>query len=661
MIPELGQIALILAFVFAIVLAVVPMWGAHRNDQHLMRLSFSATAGMFVFVATAFAALTYAFIAQDFSVQYVQLNSNAQLPLVYRYTAVWGGHEGSKLLWALVLAGWTLAVAARSSSLPLRFTSRLLATLGFIASGFLGFLLFTSNPFVRFLPSAPDGNDLNPLLQDPGMIVHPPMLYMGYVGLAVPFAFAVAALIEGKMDQQWVRWTRPWTLIAWMFLTVGIALGSWWAYYELGWGGWWFWDPVENASFMPWLIATALIHSQAVTEKRGTFVNWTLLLSIAGFSLSLLGTFLVRSGILTSVHAFASDPKRGSYILTFLVLVTGIALVLYALRAPRMQNVSQAKLLSKESLLLFNNVVLVSSCVLVLWGTLWPLITEAVMKEKVSVGAPWFSMTFSWVIASMLLLIPLGAFTRWQAQQGTELINKLRMAAVVSFVIALLILLTYRASQWKVVLGVVAAAWIATATVYFLLTRWRMQTSAGAQRFTLEMWAMSIAHIGVAAWLMGVVFTETLSTERDVRLSPGQSVQVGPYEVTMERIEPVEGPNYVADQGVFTLRKGEEVIATLMPQKRRYAQGKIMTEAAIDPSLFRDVYVALGEPLDASANEWGVRAYHKPFIRLIWLGALLMGFGGLLAACERRLRKPVSATSSQPQSAPLAPQASAAT
>ena len=651
MTPELGQIALILALCLSLVLFLAPIIGAWRGNTALMRLSTPAASGQFVFVAFAFSLLTYAFIAQDFSVKYVADNSNAELPLIYRYTAVWGGHEGSKLLWALVLSGWTLAVAGLSGHLPETLRARVLGTLGLIGSGFMGFLVFTSNPFTRWLPPMPDGNDLNPLLQDPGMIIHPPMLYMGYVGMAVPFAFAVAALLEGKMDRQWVRWSRPWTNVAWAFLSVGIALGSWWAYYELGWGGWWFWDPVENASFMPWLVACALIHAQAITEKRGTFVNWTLLLSIAGFSLSLLGTFLVRSGILTSVHAFASDPLRGAYILGFLGIVSGGALTLFAMRASRVRVESNASLVSKESLLIVNNVLLVSSCFLVLCGTLWPLVTEIMgtLKlaiapgseplSKVSVGAPWFGANFGLLVAPLLLLMPLGAFTKWNDDGFGNILSKLKFAALGAVIVALLVWLSIKNLNLKAILGVLCGFWIIFGTAAFLLKRLR-EKSAG-QRFTFEMLAMSCAHLGIGLWLLGVVLVESLSVERDVRLGVGESVAVAHYTLTMKSVAHVSGENFEADEGVFELKEGDTLIAVLRPQKRQYRRGNVMTEAAIDPSLSRDIYVALGEPLDSSGKVWAVRAYHKPYIRLIWLGALLMGLGGILGAFERRLRKRV--------------------
>ena len=651
MTPELGQIAMILALCLSIVLFLAPLLGAWLGNTALMRLSTPAASGQFVFVAFAFVLLTYAFIAQDFSVKYVADNSNAELPLIYRYTAVWGGHEGSKLLWALVLSGWTLAVAAFSSHLPETLRARVLGSLGLISTGFMGFLVFTSNPFTRWLPPMPDGNDLNPLLQDPGMIIHPPMLYMGYVGLAVPFAFAVAALLEGKMDRQWVRWSRPWTNVAWAFLTVGIALGSWWAYYELGWGGWWFWDPVENASFMPWLVACALIHAQAITEKRGTFINWTLLLSIAGFSLSLLGTFLVRSGVLTSVHAFASDPLRGAYILGFLGIVSGSALTLFALRASRVRVASGAALVSKESLLIVNNVLLVSSCFLVLCGTLWPLVTEIMSSvklalspdsaplPKVSVGAPWFGANFGLLIAPLLILMPLGAFTKWNGDSFGSILPKLKFAALAAVIVALLVWLRMKDLNLKTILGVLVGFWIIFGTLAFLLKRLREKSSG--QRYTFEMLAMSCAHLGIGLWLLGVVLVESLSVERDVRLGVGESVSVAQYTLTMKSVAHVSGENFEADEGVFELTQGDKLIAVLKPQKRQYRRGNVMTEAAIDPSLSRDIYVALGEPLDSSGKVWAVRAYYKPYIRLIWLGALLMGLGGILGAFERRLRKRV--------------------
>ena len=642
MMPELGQIALVLALILSVCLGILPMLAAALNNSRLIALAGPATAGQFVFVAFAFGILSYAFMVQDFSIVYVATNSNLDLPVRYRISAVWGAHEGSLLLWSLILCAWSLAVAAFSGALPERMRARVLATLGLISSGFLSFLIFTSNPFARHVPPLADGNDLNPLLQDFGLIIHPPMLYMGYVGMAVPFAFAIAALLEGRVDQQWVRWSRPWTNAAWACLTLGIALGSWWAYYELGWGGWWFWDPVENASFMPWLVGAALIHSQAVTEKRGTFRNWTLLLAIVAFSLSLLGTFLVRSGVLTSVHAFASDPERGVFILIFLCLVSGGALVLFALRAPRISTPNSAGLVSKETLLLANNVLLISACMLVLIGTLFPLLSEAMNWGKYSVGAPWFGFMFPLFTVPLLLLLPLGAFTRWNGDTWRAPVLQLRFAAGAALVGASLVWLSDGNLPLKAVGGLLVAFWVVFGTLAFVLKRYR-ERRPGVRVFSAEMLGMTLAHLGLGLWLTGVVLTESMSTERDIRMVPGDVVEVGTYQLRFVSVIKREGANFHADQGRFELLDEGQVVDTLLPEKRLYRRGEVMTEAAIDPSLWRDIYVALGEPVSVEEQAWAVRAYHKPFIRFIWLGALFMMAGGLVAATERRLRATVSA------------------
>jgi cytochrome c-type biogenesis protein CcmF len=643
MTPELGQIALALALCLSLVLSVVPMLGSFRGDARLMAVGPAASIAQLLFVALAFGLLTAAFVQQDFSVLYVLSNSNSELPMIYRFSAVWGAHEGSMLLWVLVLALWTTAVALFSGQLPPQFRARVLSVLGLVCFGFISFLIFTSNPFARQLPPVLDGNDLNPLLQDPGLIIHPPMLYMGYVGMAVPFAYAVAALIGGQIDQQWVRYCRPWTNVAWAFLTVGIALGSWWAYYELGWGGWWFWDPVENASFMPWLVGAALIHSQAVTEKRGTFRSWTLLLSIAAFSLSLLGTFLVRSGILTSVHAFASDPARGKFVLGMLVILIGGALLLFALRAPRLRVASQAELASKETLLLLNNILLVGACFVVFVGTLYPIFSEILPIQKYSIGAPWFGLMFALFAAPLVLLLPLGAFFKWNGDDTKAVLKRMRGVAGFACAAGVLAFTLHRGLPLKAIIGVVLAFWVLLGTAAFVRKRFN---AAPGSRFTLEMAGMVLAHTGVGLWLLGVVLTESLSVERDVAMKAGESLQIGNYRLLMQSVTHASGPNFEADEGNFELYQGDKLITVLRPQKRGYRRGSVMTEAAIHPSLLQDTYIALGAPLDSTGTSWAVRAYHKPFIRFIWLGALLMGFGGILAACERRLRKPVSATQS---------------
>ncbi len=656
MIPELGQFALILALLLAVIQASVPLIGSFRGREDWMALARPAAIGQFVMIAVSFGLLAAAFVLQDFSVAYVAQHSNLRLPTHYRISAVWSAHEGSLLLWVLVLGAWTSALALASRKLPQPFMARVLAVLGIVSVGFIAFTLFTSNPFLRHLPALADGNDLNPLLQDFGLIVHPPMLYMGYVGFAVPFAFAVAALIEGRVDAEWVRWSRPWTLIAWSFLTVGIALGSWWAYYELGWGGWWFWDPVENASFMPWLVGTALIHSQAVTDKRGSFRAWTLLLAIFAFSLSLLGTFLVRSGVLTSVHAFASDPTRGLYILIFLALVSGGALTLYALRAPRLSGESEAPfaLLSRESLLLSNNLLLATACALVLIGTLFPLLADAFKWGKFSVGPAYFGPYFMAVLIPLVLLLPLGPLSRWQQTSFAALWRALRLSALAAVVAGVLVWLAWpEAVGWRGTLGVIGAVWLALGVVAAWRTRAARSSVSpdgtpvvASARLNPGFVGMLVAHAGMAVFVAGVMLTEASSIEKDVRLAPGQSLELRGLEFRFLRLDNVNGPNYVADRGQFEVWRGDRRIAVLTPEKRLYSGGsQIMTEASIDGGFTRDLYVALGEPLGVDARSgngvqaWSVRIYHKPFMRWVWLGALIMMLGGVTAATDPRYRR----------------------
>ncbi len=637
MTAELGQIALILALIFALVQAFVPLWGAWRGQENMMAIARPAAFGQFCFVAFAFALLTSAFVNQDFSVEYVARNSNSLLPLVYRISAVWGAHEGSLLLWALILSGWTLAVAAGSRHLPQTFAARVLAVMGIISIGFLLFSLLTSNPFSRLLPSPVDGNDLNPLLQDPGLIIHPPMLYMGYVGFSVAFAFSVAALLSGKIDRDWVRWCRPWTHLAWAFLTVGIALGSWWAYYELGWGGWWFWDPVENASFLPWLAGTALIHSQAVTDKRGTFQGWTLLLAICAFSLSLLGTFLVRSGVLTSVHAFASDPTRGLFILAFLGLVTGGALLLYALRAPKTVTGGQFAGWSRETLLLINNLFLTVAAAMVLIGTLYPLLIDALGRGKISVGAPYFGLMFIMLTAPLVLVMPFGPFTRWKQDGLRRVLTRLGLPLLAALSAGGITAIAAPESGLRGIAGVAGGVWLIAGSLVYAFGRIARQRGWQLPRGEL---AMSLAHIGVGVFVIGVSMTETISTEKHLAMNPGDQADIAGYAFEFRGTEVLRGPNWVADQGHFIVRSGERIVAQLYPQKRHYrAGGDIMTESAIDPGITRDLYISLGEPLDDQGRRWAVRIYHKPFVRWIWLGALLIAFGGLLAATDRRYRR----------------------
>lgn len=635
MLPELGQFALILALLLAAVQTVLPIYGAWRNNAALIAVAKPASAGQAVFVAVSFAILTYAFVAQDFSVAYVAQNSNSQLPWYYRFSAVWGAHEGSLLLWILILNVWTVAVAAFSRRLPDAFVARVLGVLGFVSVGFLLFTLLTSNPFLRHVPALADGNDLNPLLQDFGLIVHPPMLYTGYVGFSVAFAFAIAALLGGNLDVAWVRWARPWTNVAWAFLTLGIALGSWWAYYELGWGGWWFWDPVENASFMPWLVGTALIHSQAVTEKRGSFRAWTLCLAIFAFSLSLLGTFLVRSGVLTSVHAFASDPERGMFILAFLVIVIGGSLTLFAVRAPKVAGGEPFAGTSRETLLLINNLMFSVAAAMVLIGTLAPLMFEAFNAGKLSVGPPFFGWMFTILMIPVVLLVPFGPFIRWRQGDVAASLRALAPAALLAAMSVPAAWLVAGPLPLKAFIGVAAALWVGAGIGAYALSRWR--NAPAGRRYTPEMLGMILAHFGVAVFVAGVFVTEATGVEKDLRFEPGKSTTVGNLDFRFEGVKRAQGPNWIADSGTLVVSRGDTVVATLHPQKRQYPRGQVQTESSIDPGLTRDVYVALGEPL-GDGGAWSVRIYVKPFVRWIWLGALLMMLGGFVAACDRRFR-----------------------
>ncbi len=640
--PELGQFALILSLCLSAALFVLPLIGAHYGSHVLMQSGRSLATGFFVFVFFSFLCLVYSFINDDFSVSYVASNSNSLLPVYYKISAVWGGHEGSLLLWILMLAGWTLAVAVFSRSLPLDMQARVLAIMGFVAVGFLSFILFTSNPFDRILPVPPtDGSDLNPLLQDIGLIIPPPVLYMGYVGFSVCFAFAIAALLTGRLDSAWARWSRPWATMAWGFLSVGIALGSWWAYYELGWGGWWFWDPVENASFLPWLIGTALIHSLAVTEKRGLFKSWTILLAIFTFSLSLLGTFLVRSGVLTSVHAFANDPERGVFILGFLLLVVGGSLTLYALRAPVVKSSVGFSLLSREALLLGNNILLTIIMIMVLLGTLYPLVADALGLGKISVGPPYFNMFFLPLMGLLCLLMAFGPISNWKRTSTSQFIALLWKPWVISLVIALIFPLVYR-DKYEILAAVTVfvASWIVTAQLADLIYRLRNSDSflQGLKKLSLSYYAMLIAHAGIAVTTVGVGLTSIYTEQRDVRMEIGQHVTVVEYEFILNELVHIDGPNYTAEQANITVLKNGQFLREMKPQKRRYlASGSVMTEVELDVGLFRDLYVAMGEPLTETA--WAMRVHLKPFVRWIWLGALMMAFGAVLAVADKRYRK----------------------
>ncbi len=643
MIPEIGHFALWLALGIATLLGVVPMIGAQKGRADWMALARPFTVAQFTLVAIAYACLTAAFVQHDFSVLYVASNSNSALPLPYRIAAVWGGHEGSLLLWVMMLCVWQLAVAKFSAHLPMPVLSRILAVMGLITVGFLLFMLMTSNPFDRLIPGAPDGRDLNPLLQDPGMVIHPPMLYMGYVGFSVAFAFAVAALIGGNLDTQWARWTRPWTTVAWIFLTIGIALGSWWAYYELGWGGWWFWDPVENASFMPWLVGTALIHSLAVTEKRGSFKSWTVLLAIMAFSLSLLGTFLVRSGVLSSVHAFATDPRRGLFILAFLVVVIGSSLALYAWRAPKVGLGARFSLLSRETLLLLNNVLLVAATGAVLLGTLYPLVLDALGLGKISVGPPYFDTVFVPLMAPLVFLMGVGPIARWKHTELPDLWTRLRWALGVAIAAAIGVELSTGEIGFLATLGLAMAFWIIASVATDLAERVRGGNLF--ERLKLlprAMVGMMVAHLGVAVFIIGVTMVKGHEVERDVKMEVGDSTEVRGFTFTFRGVRDVEGPNYVAARGTIEVSRDGRKLRDMFPEKRLYrVQQNPMTEADIDTGLTRDLYVSLGEPVDGGKGAWIVRIYVKPFVDWIWGGCVLMGLGGLLAATDRRYRAKV--------------------
>ena len=638
MIPELGHFALILATIVALIQGVLPLTGTYLPSRSLQITLQSLARPMailqFVLVALSFAALATAFLTNDFSVTYVAQHSNSLLPKPYQFAAVWGGHEGSLLLWVLMLALWSMAVALFSKSLPLDMVARVLSVLGLISVGFLLFILTTSSPFERLLPAALDGRDLNPLLQDPGLVIHPPMLYMGYVGMSVAFAFAVAALLSGRLDAAWARWSRPWTVIAWTFLTFGIGLGSWWAYYELGWGGWWFWDPVENASLMPWLVATALIHSLMVTEKRGSFKAWTVLLAIAAFSLSLLGTFLVRSGVLTSVHAFASDPKRGVFILVFLAVVVGTSLTLFAWRAPRVTLGGRMELVSRESFLLANSVLLVVATGAVLLGTIYPLIIDALNMGKLSVGPQYFNAVFAPLLVPTVFLMVPGTIARWREAKVSEIVHALRFSGLASVVLAVGLPFVLGGWSFGAMLGIFLGAWVGLGTLQQVVTRLRKPGRIG-----LSFWGQNIAHFGMAVLVVGVTGVNSYEVERDVRMHLNDVVTIAPYSFQLKSLGEVAGPNYKAVRADVEVRRGDEVIKILQPEKRRYFSSAMpMTEAGIDSGFMRDLYVSLGEPLDDARTEWSMRVYYKPFVPWLWGGILLMVLGGLLAALDRRYR-----------------------
>jgi cytochrome c-type biogenesis protein CcmF len=631
MIPEFGHYALILALCIALIQGVLPLIGAHQGRREWLILARPAAQTVFLLLATAFVILAWSFYINDFSVLYVAEHSNSQMPVMYRLGAVWGGHEGSLLLWVFLLSTWTILVSQLSIALDEFMVARVIGVLGLVMSGLLLFVITTSNPFERLLPAAQDGRSLNPLLQDPGLVFHPPMLYMGYVGFSVAFAFAIASLLSGRLDAAWARWSRPWTTAAWVFLTLGIALGSWWAYYELGWGGWWFWDPVENASFIPWLVGTALLHSLAVTEKRGGFKSWTVLLAITAFSLSLLGTFLVRSGVLTSVHAFATDPRRGIFILIFLVLVVGSSLALYAWRAPKSSLGGKFNLSSRETFILLGNVFLVVSAGSVLLGTLYPLLIDALHLGKISVGPPYFNSVFVPITAPLLVLMGIGPWTNWKNSDLLAVIKRLWLAGLVAVLAGICIPLMMGEFTWLAGLGFLLAFWVIASGCLQIIRQ------AKAGKPTRSFIGMQLAHLGIAVFVIGVTMVGAYQEEKDVRMSAGETVSVGGYQIQFQGVNVVPGPNYQAMRGTFLLNQNGNAQTTMYPEKRNYFSSTMpMTEAAIDVGLTRDIYISLGEELPDKS--WAVRVYYKPFIDWIWGGCLLMALGGILSISDKRYR-----------------------
>ena len=634
MIPEIGHFALILALSVAVVQGVFPLVGSLIGKNNWVSIAKPASFAQMLFLSLSFACLLYSFLTNDFSVKYVANNSNSQMPTLFRVSALWGAHEGSLLLWALVLGGWGAAVGSFSKGIPPVMLARVLSIMGLIGVGFMLFMLLTSNPFERLLQIPLEGRQLNPLLQDIGLAIHPPMLYMGYVGLSVAFSFAMAAMIDGKLDAAWVRWARPWTNIAWMFLTLGITLGSWWAYYELGWGGWWFWDPVENASLMPWIVATALIHSLAVTEKRASFKAWTILLCILGFSLSLLGTFLVRSGILTSVHSFASDPERGLFILIFLLTVIGSSLILFAFRAHKFHSVGAFSLVSRESGLLVNNVILIVMTATVLLGTLYPLIIDAFGSGKISVGPPYFNNVMIPLGVLLYITMGFGFFLRWKKDEPSRILKKVWIPLAVSLVAAFILPLVLVSDfNIKTSLGLFLGSWVSLAALMWVVCLGRSPFS-----LPLAAWGSVIAHIGMAMTVIGITLVSVYDTEKDVRLEVGQSYELAGYKFDFKKVESVKVDNYIANRATMDVTQNGKLVSNMHPEKRDYGRDQMpMTEAGIDAGFTRDLFVALGEPL--GNNAWSFRLYHKPFVRWIWLGGVLMGFGGLLAAFDKRYRR----------------------
>jgi cytochrome c-type biogenesis protein CcmF len=635
-IPELGHVALAIALCLAIAQGFFGLAGPIFNKPGWSAAAKPVGIGHFVFVCIAYAALTHAFIVHDFSVAYVAGHSNSQLPLMYRISGVWGGHEGSMLLWILMLAAWGALLGVYTKRIPLETAAKVIGVMGVVSVGFLWFTLATSNPFDRLIPAPLDGRDLNPLLQDPGLVIHPPMLYMGYVGFAVAFSFAIAAMIEGKLDSQWARWIRPWTAAAWAFLTIGIALGSWWAYYELGWGGWWFWDPVENASFMPWLVGTALLHSLAVTERRGLFKGWTLLLAVSAFSLSLLGTFLVRSGVLVSVHAFATDPDRGMFILAMLVFFIGGALALYAWRAPQLAQKGGFAPLSRETFLLANNMLFVVATLLILFGTLYPLFLDGLGLGKISVGPPYFNTVFIIPTLPLVLLMGIGMHTAWKKTDWKQLKGKLWPFALATFLFALIVpVVVYRQFGLMKFIGILLGVWVMAVAFIDPVKYWLRKRSL--KGYSRTMISMCFAHFGIGLFVIGVTMVETYGIARDIGMKPGDTAVVEDYSFTFVGSRNIEGPNYTAVQGEVIVEKEGKRVTVLYPEKRTYrVQQNPMTEAAIHGRIQRDLFVAMGEPLGQGA--WSMRIQYKPFIRLIWLGALVMALAAFFGMTDQRYR-----------------------
>jgi cytochrome c-type biogenesis protein CcmF len=606
-----------------------------NDNQRWQALAKPAATLQFLLIAFSFAVLAHGALTDDFSIKYIAGHSNSLLPTQYKFASVWGGHEGSLLLWMLMLSGWTLAVAIFSRTLPLAMVARVIGILGLVSTGFLMFILITSSPFERLLPAPADGKDLNPLLQDPGLVIHPPMLYMGYVGFSVAFAFAVAALLSGRMDAAWARWSRPWTIVAWIFMTAGIALGSWWAYYELGWGGWWFWDPVENASLMPWLFGTALIHALMVTDKRGGFKAWSVLLAIGAFSLSLLGTFLVRSGVLTSVHAFASDPKRGVFILIFLAVVVGVSLTLFAWRAPKATLGGKMGLVSRESMLIANSVLLVVATGAVLLGTIYPLIVDALNLGKLSVGAPYFNAVFVPLMVPVVFLMVPGGIAHWREARWAQLGHDLRWPALAAVVAGVAIWTLTERGTWLTGMGMALATWVVVGLLMQIAIRMKKPG-----RIAPSFWGMHLAHLGIAVITVGITMVKTYEVERDVRMGLNDTVTIENYSFELVGVSDVDGPNYKALRGDIKVTKDGKYLEMLYPEKRKYFSSAMpMTEAGIDSGLFRDLYVSLGEPIEGERMQWSVRVFYKPFVSWLWYGAILMVLGGLLAVSDRRYRK----------------------